>query len=116
MPSPRRKQFNSIEAASLARWIVLTAFLAATGLIYVYLTLQLHHLGDNKKTLETELANLHSLNETAAGQIVALTSIPALKRQLKEGYLKMIPIPDSSIVHLNGSEAVQPVMNRRASR
>src|SRR5205085_10535167 len=33
MHAPRRKSFNSVNAASLARWIVITGFLALTGLI-----------------------------------------------------------------------------------
>src|ERR1044072_4392904 len=60
MHAPRRKSFNSVNAASLARWIVLTGFLALTGLIYVYLTLQLYHQGAKKKALENELTKLRS--------------------------------------------------------
>src|SRR5205814_9173021 len=51
----RSRQLNRVGAASLARWIVITALLAAAGLCYVYLSLQLHRLGDQKKALETEL-------------------------------------------------------------
>ena len=117
-----RKQFNAINAASLARWIVLTAFVAATGLIYVYLSVQLYHLGDRKKALETELVNTRAQNEVANGQIAALTSRSALQRRMKEGYLKMIPIADQSIVRLTapsgtfGEDAVQPVSNPRVGR
>src|SRR6266480_4337254 len=121
MHAPRRKNFNSVNAASLARWIVLTGFLALTGLIYVYLTLQLYHLGDRKKVLETEVANLKMQNEVASAQIAALTSRSALQRRLKEGYLKMIPIAEHSIVRLtlparNQEDAVQPVSNQRGAR
>ena len=118
----QRTQFNAINAASLARWIVITAFLAGTGLIYVYCSVQLYHLGDRKKTLETELVNMRAQNEVANGQIAALTSRSALQRRLKEGYLKMIPIAEPSIVRLNaptgtlGEDAVQPVSNPRAGR
>ena len=45
----RRKNFNPINAPSLARWIVIIAFLAMTGLIYVYLTVQLHHQGVQRR-------------------------------------------------------------------
>src|ERR1700757_677020 len=100
MRRPSQKNWNRVDAASLARWIVLTAFFALTGLSYVYLTLQLHHLGDRKKVLETELASLRRQNEVAQAQIAALTSRSALQRRLKEGYLKMIPIPERSIVRL----------------
>jgi hypothetical protein len=122
MHAPRRKNFNSVNAASLARWIVITGFLALTGLIYVYLTLQLYHQGDRKKVLENELASLRSQNDVASVQIAALTSRSAMQRRLKEGYLKMIPIAEQSIVRLSTprpartEDAVQPVANKRAGR
>lgn len=122
MNRSRRKQLNPIDAPSIARWIVITAFLAFTGLIYVYLTVQLYHQGDRKKALETELTNLRSENDTATAQIAALTSRTALQRRLKEGYLKMIPIAEQNIVRLSptvgtpGEDAIQPVVNQRAGR
>ena len=115
----RRKNFNPIDAPSLARWIVLAAFAAATGLSYVYLTVQLHHQGVQKKLLEQELVALRTQNEDARVQIAALTSRTALQRRLQEGYLKMIPITEQSIVRLNsptrapGEDEVQPVVNQR---
>src|SRR5918912_4274587 len=108
MHAPRRKNFNSVNAASFARWIVLTGFLALTGLIYVYLTLQLYHLGDRKKALENELANLRSQNDVASVQIAALTSRSALQRRLKEGYLQMIPIAEQNIVRLSTPRPAKP--------
>ena len=122
MHAPRRKTFNSVNAASLARWILITSFLALTGLIYVYLTLQLYHQGDQKKALENELASLRSQNDVASVQIAALTSRSALQRRLKEGYLKMIPIAEQNIVRLNAprppkpEDTVQPVANKRGGR
>ncbi len=122
MQRSRRKQFNTINAPSLARWIVITAFLALTGLIYVYLNVQLYHLGDRRKALENELASVRSQNDVANVQIAALTSRSALQRRLKEGFLKMIPIAEPSIVRIStpagtqGEDAVQPVVNQRAGR
>src|ERR1051326_3659685 len=100
MSRSRRKNWNTVNAAALARWIVVTAFLALTGLGYVYLTLQLYHLGERKKALETALIGLRAENDVATGQIAALTSRTALQRRLKEAYLKMVPIPEHSIVRL----------------
>src|SRR5947209_17815906 len=122
MNRSRHRNWNSVDAASLARWIVLTAFLALAGLIYVYLTLQLYHLGDRKKALENELTNLRSQNDVASVQIAALTSRSALQRRVKEGYLKMIPIAGQSNVRLNAPRpprveaTVQPVSNKRPGR
>ena len=119
--SRSRRNWNEVNAASLARWIVLTGFLALTGLCYVYLTLQLYHLGDRKKALENEVTNLRQQNEVASAQIAALSSRAALQRRLKEGYLKMIPIAEHSIVRLtipnrNPDDAIQPVSNQRSAR
>ena len=119
MQRTRRQQFNAIDAPSLARWIILTAFLAVTGLIYVYLPVQLYHLGDRKKALENELASVRSQNDVASVQIAALTSRSALQRRLKEGYLKMVPIAEQNIVRLSApvstpaEDAIQPVANQR---
>ncbi len=102
MNHSRRKNQNTVNAASLARWIVVTAFLALAGLSYVYLTLQLYHLGERKKLVENELLSLRTQNEVASVQIAALTSRSALQRRLKEGYLKMIPISEriaGGVVH-----------------
>jgi hypothetical protein len=115
----RRKNFNPIDAPSLARWIVIAGFLAATGLSYVYLTVQLHHQGVQRRALEQELIATRTQNEDAKVQIAALTSRTALQRRLKEGYLKMIPITEQNIVRLNaplraaGEDELQPVVNQR---
>lgn len=122
MKRARRREFNTIDAVSLARWVVITAFIAAIGLIYVYLRVQLYHLGNDKKELEKELISLRAQNDVATGQIAALTSRSALQRRQKEGYLRMIPIAEQSIVRLNppsgtlGEDAVQPVANQRTAR
>ena len=112
-----RRNRNTVNAASLARWIVVTAFLALAGLSYVYLTLQLYHLGERRKAVENELAGLHTQNDIASAQIAALTSRSALQRRLKEGYLKMVPISEANIVRLTmparptDDNAIQPVAN-----
>ena len=117
MNRSRRRNCNTVNAASLARWIVMTAFLALAGLAYVYLTLQLYHLGERRKAVENELVKLRTQNDEAAGQIAALTSRTALQRRLKEGYLKMVPVSESKIVRLTiparstDEEAIQPVVN-----
>jgi hypothetical protein len=122
MSRSHRKNWNAVNAASLARWIVVTAFLALAGLSYVYLTLQLYHLGERKKAVENELLSLRTQNDVASVQIAALTSRSALQRRLKEGYLKMIPISENNIVRLTipvrpaDEDAIQPVADQSRLR
>jgi|SRR6476469_574017 len=122
MKRSRRKNCNAVNAASLARWIVMTAFLAMAGLSYVYLTLQLYHLGERRKAVENELDRLRKQNAFDSTQIEALISRSALQRRLKEGYLKMVPISEANIVRLtipprsSDEDAIQPVVNPAAAR
>ncbi len=122
MNRSRRRNWNAVNAASLARWIVVTVFLALVGLSYVYLTLQLYHLGDRRKAIENELVSLRTQNDVAGVQIAALTSRSALQRRLKEGYLKMVPISENNIVRLTipaqaaDEDAIQPVANPSGTR
>jgi hypothetical protein len=122
MSRSHRKNWNAVNAASLARWIVVTAFIAFAGLSYVYLTLQLYHLGERKKAVENELLSLRTQNDVASVQIAALTSRSALQRRLKEGYLKMIPISENNIVRLTipvrpaDEDAIRPVVDRSRLR
>lgn len=118
----RRKNFNPIDAPSLVRWIVIATFLATTGLSYVYLTVQLHHQGLQRRQLEQELVATRMQNEDAKVQMGALTSRAALQRRLKEGALQMVPITDQHIVRLNsssqsaGGDELQPVVNQGGSQ
>lgn len=95
----------------------MTAFLAVAGLSYVYLTLQLYHLGERRKAVENELVSLRTQNDIAKAQIEALTSRSVLQRRLKEGYLKMVPISEANIVRLTlaprsaDEDAIQPVVD-----
>ena len=122
MNRSHRRNCNAVNAASLARWIVVTAFLALAGLSYVYLTLQLYHLGERRKAVENELVSLRTQNDIASAQIAALTSRSALQRRLKEGYLKMVPISEASIVRLAmppasaEDDAIQPVANPSSTK
>ncbi|MEP6685148.1 MAG: hypothetical protein ABJB22_00090 [Verrucomicrobiota bacterium] len=118
MNRSRRKKFNSIDAASLARWIVITMFFALTGLIYVYRTIQLHDLATEKDRLEKELVAVQKQRELASDQIAALTSRSALQRRLKEGYITMVPIAEHSIVRLSMGEedAIRTVANEHAGK
>ncbi len=117
----RRQKLNPLNAPSLARWIVIFVFLAVTGLSYVYLSVQLHVLGSDRTKVERELAEVRTQTEDAKVQIAALESRPALQRRLQEGYLKMIPIADQSIVRLPlarvfRDDEVQPIANEGSRR
>ena len=101
MSRSRRKNWNTVNAASLARWIVLTAFLAA-------------HRADLRLSDDSALSS--GRPQEIAGDRAGRSPHPKRRGQradcrpdfavrlaapAKEGYLKMIPISERHIVRLN---------------
>ena len=69
------KNIEHDRRASLARWIVLTAFFALTGLIYVYLDYSAASSGRSaRRRSRTSWPVCAAQNDVASGQIAALTS------------------------------------------
>ncbi len=98
MKSNVKRQTNLLHCASLCRWLILTAFFGAAGLSYVYLKNQLHVSGMDRKRLEQDLHELIAENNVMDAQIARLKSHTALQRRLQEGFIKLVPIADHSLV------------------
>ena len=122
MNRSRRKNFNTINAPSLARWIVITAFLGLTGLSYVYLTLQLYHLGDRNKALENELAEpAHAerrRQRADRGAHLALRFAAPIEGRLPENDsdLRAQHRATDHSARVRDEDAIQPVVNQRAGK
>jgi cell division protein FtsB len=98
MKSNARRQTNVLHWASLCRWVVISAFFGAAGLSYVYLKNQLHVSGIQRKGLEQDLHELIAENNVMEAQIARLKSHTALQRRLQEGFIKLVPITEHSLV------------------
>ena len=105
MSSYPKHHVNRLQLLAIARWVVITAFLSAAGLSYVYLTNQLNSCGSERKALERNLDELVLQNNALEAQIVVLTSRTALQRRLDEGFIKLVPISAQSIVHVRPPDA-----------
>ena len=99
-----RRHTNRLHFAALVRGVIITAFLGAAGLSYVYLKNQLHVTGAQRKGLEQELNELISENNVMEAQISKLTSRTALQRRLDEGFIKLVPITSQVIVRVHPQE------------
>ena len=100
MASHPRYHTNRLGLALLIRWVIITAFLSAAGLSYVYLTKQLDSSGKERQKLEQNLQELLLQNNVVEKQIGLLTSRTALQRRLDEGFIKLVPITAQAIVHV----------------
>jgi hypothetical protein len=101
MAHNRRKHTNTVQMGSLAKWLVLAAFVGMVGLSYVYLKNSLHATGAQIKKMESELSDFTTRGEVMRAQIASLSSRTTLQRRLSEGFIKMVPISDDRIVRIN---------------
>jgi hypothetical protein len=122
----RRKHANIVPLAALVRWILAAFFLMAAGLSYVYMKNEMQATGNEIRNLEAELSSLQTQDDSARAQIDRLSSHSYLERRLSEGFIKLTPIRDDSIVRLRGpgrvnaaaatasltEDDLQPVSNR----
>lgn len=104
MNANAKRQNNRLQFATLLRGVILTAFLGVAGLSYVYLKNQMHVCGVQRKALEQELHDLIAENNVMEAQIARLTSRTALQRRLDEGFIKLIPINNQSLVRVRTQE------------
>ena len=95
-----KRHTNRLHLLAIARWMIITAFLSAAGLSYVYLKNQLNSCGSERKALERNLDELVLQNNVLEAQIGVLTSRTALQRRLDEGFIKLVPISTQAIVHV----------------
>jgi hypothetical protein len=116
MPANRRRHANVVPLASIASWVLVAAFACSAGMYYVYCKNQLHATGEKIKKLERELSVLITQNTVVRSKIARLSSRTELQARLNDGTIKLIPIPELSIVRLetNPSRAgsdFRPVSN-----
>lgn len=100
-----KRHTNRLQFAALLRGVIITVFLGAAGLSYVYLKNQLHVSGSQRKVLEQELNELISENNVLEAQISRLTSRSALQRRLDEGFVKLVPITSQALVRVHTQDS-----------
>ena len=115
MNSNTKRQTNHLQFAALLRGVVVTAFLGIAGLSYVYLKNQLDVCGTQRKALEQELNELVSENNVLETQIAGLKTHTALQRRLDEGFIKLIPINNQSLVRLRTQEGNRWIADDRGA-
>lgn len=114
MSRNRRRNENSIEIASVVKWALLAGILGVFGLCCVYMKIQMHAVGSEKKSLEREYDDLVAQNEAIRGQIIAMTSRVELERRVAEGFIQLVPIADQQIVRLQPSRTPRGEMPQLA--
>ena len=100
MNTNRRKQVNPVQLSSLIRWLLVAAFIGASGLFFVYIKNQQFALAEATRQVERRIANVRSQNETLLLRVTELSSRGALQRRITDGFITVKPIQDNVIARL----------------
>ena len=100
MNTNRRKQVNPVQLSSLIRWLLVAAFIGASGLFFVYIKNQQHALAEETRQVEKGIKNVRSQNETLLARVTELSSRRVLQQRITEGFISMKPIQDNVIARL----------------
>ncbi|HEX8373052.1 MAG TPA: hypothetical protein VF585_09750 [Chthoniobacterales bacterium] len=103
MSRNRRKNANTVRAATFFWWLVVFAGLSVLGLSYVSIKNQTIAFADDRQKLEGSLKRLNDENRALGSQVTALTSYSTLQRQLQSGFIKLVEIDQTRVVRLNAS-------------
>ena len=103
-----RKYANPIQIAPLFRWLMLAAFVACCGLLFVFIKNQQHFLGEQTREVERQIRDVRAQNEVLLARISALSSRAELQRKLNQGLIALQPIQDHAIARIG-----QPVTAER---
>jgi cell division protein FtsB len=101
MNTNRRKQVNPVHLSSLIRWLLVAAFIGASGLCFVYIKNQQFALAEEIRQMERRIANVRALNETLLARVTKLSSRQMLQQRIAEGFISMKPIQDNVIARLS---------------
>lgn len=117
MNGNRRRVSNKIEINSLGWGIALVFLVGMAAFFFVYLKNQQHAAGDQTRLVERELREVEARNEALKARITALTSRGALQRRLDDGYVRLVPIRDTSIARVGPAQSAdEDGILRTASR
>jgi predicted site-specific integrase-resolvase len=95
-----RKYANPIQIAPLFRWLMLAAFVACCGLLFVFIKNQQHFLGEQTREVERQIRDVRAQNEVLLARISALSSRAELQRKLSQGLIALQPIQDQYIARV----------------
>ena len=81
MNTNRRKQVNPVQLSSLIRWLLVAAFIGASGLFFVYIKNQQFALAEETRQVERRIANVRSQHETLLARVTELSSRRVLQQR-----------------------------------
>ena len=79
---------------------LLASFVAACGLLFVFIKNQQHFLGEQTREVERQIHDVRAQNEVLLARISALSSRAELQRKLNQGLIALQPIQDHYIARI----------------
>lgn len=117
----RRRLENTVPVGAYSPWFLIAILALVGGLTWIYYKNQLFHRGTVISAKEKELSALVRKNEDLKSRNQKLSTFAALQKRCDDGTIKMVRIPQTSIVHVEfphraGGSEIRAVSNEGARR
>ncbi len=100
MPANQRRYAQAVPVAYIFIAVAVLGCAATFGIKILMLQQQLKQGGERLGKLRKEISVMNTSNESLRTKKEQLTSLPALKKAIADGVIKLKPIDESSVVNV----------------
>ena len=100
MPANQRRYAQAVPLAYICIGLAILIYVGTFGIKILMLKQQTKHGGERLGRLRKELSVVNTSNESLRTRKEQLTSLPALKKAIADGVIKLKPIEESFVVNV----------------
>lgn len=95
---------HNFDAGLVIRLLLFVALFAGAGLGFVFIKIQQHKLGEQTRTIEARINELHAYNHVLRSELSTMTSHAQIRDAMAEGMIALVAISDQHIARLSTPE------------
>jgi hypothetical protein len=95
---------HNFDAGFVIRLVLFIGLLAGAGVGFVFVKIQQHALGEQTRTIEAQINELHAYNHVLRSELSTMTSHARIREAMTEGMIALVAISDQHIARLSTPE------------
>jgi uncharacterized protein HemX len=92
---------HNLDAGLVLRLLLFVALFAGAGVGFVFIKVQQHALGEQTRTIEAQIGELHAFNHVLRSELSTMTSHARIREAMQEGMIALVAISDQHIARLS---------------
>jgi hypothetical protein len=95
---------HNFDAGLVIRLVLFVALFAGAGVGFVFVKIQQHALGEQTRTIEASINELHAYNHVLRSELSTMTSHSHIRQAMGEGMIALVGISDQFIARLSAPD------------